>query len=229
VLDEPWASAIAHGLKKLETRSLPPAGNGALGSILGARRYPGLALNIGDRIAIVSAASRSTTYKMCLGSGGPREWWSPPGRFGPTWRLRRRSMIRNTRRVYDDLALVDPSVAPASVHKLAPPGSVVCTAVFQGAMPIRTALSTGGYMLTLPGPGRLVGMHDGYEVSDHSLELPWGDYREGRWAWGLSAVTRSRLPVTRCPGCRPSGHFHQGVWRLPLTERAHQEFTKAAD
>ena len=187
VVRQPWATLIALGVKSIETRPGPP--NGPMRPD-GVRGLPGLAVDRGERIAIVAGAT-PPEVGLRLGVDAPvttSEFLVAEG-----WRL---------------LDLCNEEAHPL------PLGAVVCTVVVDDALPIvpRVGSSTGpaewnGHHRFFSAP------HEGYltkttryELRGYATQLPLGDFTPGRWGWMLTDP-RPCDPVP-CKG-------RQGVFALP--------------
>lgn len=144
---EPWATLIALGVKRIETRSWP-----APSSLLG------------ERFA-VHAAKRTPDVGAVVG-----DWI--------TWRA-------GTGHV---LAPRDCAADPARQHRLAL-GCVVATARLLASVPIveRDENETTEAFVRVLDPvrdGMALTLHPRWgHYLDVTAELPYGDYRSGRWAW----------------------------------------------
>lgn len=194
VLHQPSATLVALGVKTIETRPSPP--NGPMRPE-GVRGLPGLAIEPGERIAIVAGAKEPTRS-------------SPVG----DWQVVARDWADGTSLLlqhYADGVPGAPDEAPL------PLGAVVCTTVVTDALPMvvpawepaaRDSIclpddDTGSPLTigrwTHPGPAGFWSHYD-------SDQLPYGDFAPGRWGWLLADVERT--PPVPCKG-------RQGVFLLP--------------
>lgn len=190
VVRQPWATLIALGIKTIETRPAPP--NGPMRPD-GVRGLPGLAIERGERIAIVAGAQPGTKVGEDLGDSG--------------W--------------YWESTVADPSCIvnwkQPAIHD-APLGAVVCTVQVDNAWPMEDCppYSTSFDDRWEPEPpsvlylGGLDGgpwaFIDGNGPIPFIDQLPFGDFTPGRWGWLLSDP-RPCEPIP-CKG-------KQGVFRLP--------------
>ena len=185
VLHQPHATLVACGVKTWETRPAPP--NGPMRPD-GVRGLPGLAIESGERIAIV-AAVKAPGHLVDIGSFRTE-------REGGGWKLA-------------------PRVGGYSLEGIAPAvplplGRVVCTARVTEALHIGGPFAPGrGARIETDGRNvqRVWPGHAGFlHRTDLSDQLPYGDWRPGRWAWRLDNVEPCEpFPVTG----------RQGVFRLP--------------
>ena len=195
VVRQPWATLIALGIETTETRPAPP--NGPMRPD-GVRGLPGLAVERGERIAIVAGAS---VPPDAVSFGGWTVW-----RWGTGAKMDRRGVHEVTG---DEIDL--------------PLGAVVCTAVVADALPITDEMRRPGRHIWLLRPeypmvcepftpGEMRPMHG---IED---ELTLGDFTPGRWGWMLTDVQ----PCDPIP-CKGQ----QGVFRLPadVTEAITPEAT----
>ena len=193
-LKQPWPTLIAIGIKKWETRGAPP--NGPMRPF-GVRGMPGLAIEPGERIAIVASLAKPAEGTE-VGAFTVEAWRDMPierclqGPFDPG---------RGYRPFYG-----------------LPLGEVVCTVVVAEALPIMEdaddLADEPALIEAAPNGSKLVlyaeGDSDGTDISD---QIPYGDWAPGRWAWRLTDVAQvepGHLPqVTR--GNR------QGVCEIEVT------------
>ena len=190
VVRQPWATLIALGVKSIETRPAPP--NGPMRPD-GVRGLPGLAVERGERIAIVAGAT-PPEVGLRLGVDAPittSEFLVTEG-----WRL---------------LDLCNEEAHPL------PLGAVVCTVVVDDALPICGGEDGGDLLNTAEAMGRNLTAGGGlwldrWPDEDHGHrtsmpdQLPLGDFTPGRWGWVLTDP-RPCEPVP-CKG-------RQGVFALP--------------
>ena len=167
-LHQPYPTLIEIGVKQWETRGGPP--NGPM-CPAGVRGMPGLAIQPGERIAIVAAVR-----PPMVGQVGDFAIYAPtaPGGGYAAWTSRK---LRRDRKLAAFFAL--------------PLGVVVCTAVVAEALPIlpeADEYSDGRACIeSYDGRLRLWG-EDADEFTALSDQLPYGDWTPGRWAWRLTDV-----------------------------------------
>lgn len=190
VVHQPHAALIALGIKTIETR--PAAPNGPMRPE-GVRGLPGLAIERGERIAIV-AGTKLPKEDQQVGA------WTCNEYADDRWGMVRTNSTPPRRRVV--------------LH----PGAVVCTVVVAEALPMEpcppysssfddrwepeppSVLYLGGLD---GGPWAFI---DGKGPIGFTDQLPYGDYEPGRFGWLLADVERT-TPIP-CKG-------KQGVFRLP--------------
>lgn len=185
-LHQPYPTLIEIGVKGWETRGQPP--NGPMRPA-GVRGMPGLPIEPGERIAIVAAMREPKMSQHDAESDDGSGWWIGDTEFrvaderpeDEAWWLERWHQLT-----------IDMSMWPL------PLGVVVCTAVAAEVLPI-----IGDDDMRPEGPGYIV--NDGYRLTVHSIaqgrdgdgewvsedisgQLPYGDWRPGRWAWRLTDV-----------------------------------------
>jgi hypothetical protein len=184
-LRQPYPTLIEIGVKQWETRGGPP--NGPMRPD-GVRGMPGLAIEPGERIAIVASVNRPVGVRE-LG-----EWV-----------------------MFHGGGLV-PCMAVASEPIPTPLGVVVCTAVVAEALPIvddaDDLADEPACIEVAPNGSKLVllseGDSDGSDISD---QLPYGDWRPGRWAWRLTDAE----PVQSRPAPEVTRGNRQGVCEIKET------------
>lgn len=206
-LHEPWASLVAHGVKRTETRGAPPAGPMCRP---GVRPLPGFAVEPGERIALAAAASKPYT-------GDPHGWIGPfcLGRWAEEvvhadpcdcelddeelgTRCGRKSGARPA-------LFRDEGAHGFSLATMLSSGAVVATAVVVTAVRTEEIAWTNAWS-----DWRMVTVMDD---DDHetlilgNAQRPYGDYSPGRFVLPLDDV---RALVTPVP---VSGR--QGVWDWP--------------
>lgn len=180
-LHQPYPTLIELGVKEWETRGAPP--NGPMRPD-GVRGMPGLAIQPGERIAIVAAMAPIKAKAKV----GRFEVWpaDPPGRLHPNHEVERPC------RIYDDQARGHLGWLDRGSWCPLPLGVVVCTAVVVEALPV-VGPETDGYPVIEVEDGSLT-VHYGPDYwgeaqeEDISDQLPYGDWRPGRWAWRLTDV-----------------------------------------
>lgn len=183
---QPWASLVALGKKRIETRSWSTSYRGRL-LIHAAKREPSEIEKVG-RYAMYPSDRRT----------GERHPNHPDGR--PV-------------RLYDDEA---PGFGVASWVPL-PLGAVVASAVLADVVPIIDWCgppNPDGFVEKSPDGARLrVALPDGPNVIERSAteELPFGDYRPGRFAWLLDDVEPTSR---RCPRCWGTGNSAERVFAV---------------
>ena len=183
-LRQPYPTLIEIGVKQWETRGGPP--NGPMRPD-GVRGMPGLAIEPGERIAIVASVNRPVGVRE-LG-----EWV-----------------------MFHGGGLV-PCMAVASEPIPTPLGVVVCTAVVAEALPMGGAyapirgvhIETDGKRLQLVTVGH-AGFLGRKDISD---QLPYGDWQPGRWAWRLTDAE----PVQSRPAPEVTRGNRQGVCEIKET------------
>ncbi len=209
VVRQPWATLIALGIKTIETRPAPP--NGPMRPD-GVRGLPGLAMERGERIAIVAGADPSAIrgYGIELCTPGIDRSMSIAIHgalhhhgFGLDW-------------------------ASGSTFTPLPLSAVVCTAVVADTLPIlgrRDELDLAwrhhiapsyAHGLALWRTAKAVNLDTYWSVSPITDQLPLGDFTPGRWGWMLTDVQ----PCDPIP-CKGQ----QGVFQLPhdVAERVRGE------
>ena len=199
VVRQPWATLIALGIKTIETRPAPP--NGPMRPD-GVRGLPGLAVERGERIAILAGAAIERGFFPIANVhhlGGPvtsREWRFPNGHHLPA---------------------IDGVTFPL--------GAVVCTVTVDDALPIVAETGSHADELYLTIDGRNLARQqvtgDGSRPEHVRTtwlddQLPFGDFTPGRWGWMLT----DPQPCDPIP-CKGK----QGVFRLPddVAERVRGE------
>lgn len=192
VLHQPYATLVALGVKTIETRPGPP--NGPMRPD-GVRGLPGLAIEPGERIAIVAGTKRPKEDQR-VGE------WVCHDYADEQWGIVQPDHPRFPRR-----------------RRVLSLGAVVCTVAVVDAVPILTDRSDystgrrGDYIgVGLGGLGRMIlGLYDdnglaysstnqtdhlhpwtaadGYDGSEKRIaQLPYGDFAPGRWGWLLTDV-----------------------------------------
>lgn len=210
VVKAPFAPLIALGIKTIETKPGPPAGDM---KPEGVRPASGCAINRGERVAIVIG---KTSYSYdeypeawdvlaeALGSAWNRERWPGYPQFLATC-FKRGHM--------DDYPL----------------GSIICTAIVGDALPIvgedgdltevdppcvehRPTGATNAGLWLWPAPDDIEGIDDLTLPFDITDQIPLGEYTPGRCGWMLQDVQAcDPIPCGRAQGVKN----HQGVFRLP--------------
>ena len=177
---QPWASLIVAGVKTIETRPSPP--NGPMRPD-GVRGLPGKAIEPGERIAIHAAATLPDVFDSATRGG----WFYLHRATGE-------HLIRHPE--HGDLA--------------APLGVIVGTVVVAAALPIVSedveadlpCIAVGFQHMSVWWPSSGAPGDEANEMYTTD-QLPFGDYRPGRWGWLL----------TDPEPCEPvSVRGRQGVW-----------------
>lgn len=198
-LHQPYPTLIALGVKHWETRGGPP--NGPMRPD-GVRGMPGLAIESGERIAIVAGKKAPSICEVGAWDVMPHVSdshvaWGGTALHPGDWYTYERPN------------------PPGRVHKIAvlPLGVVVCTAVVSEALPMVGAsicptqphiAVTSDRLRRCDGSPRLVDITD---------QLPYGDWRPGRWAWRLTDV--KQVPAGHEPNVVRGNR--QGVCEIEVT------------
>ena len=201
VIRQPWATLVMLGVKTIETRGFPP--NGPMRPD-GVRGLPGLAIERGERIAIVAGA-KAPEQGLRLGAAGPivtAEYLVDGGLLlelcnEQSWPLPLGSVL-GTVRVDDALPVLPcPPYQPATDwHRCSTrrrwQGSCDCRPP-EHEMRYREWLAANRPPLSFIGLGGLDGgpwlvERDRGDWQGHPIhdQLPLGDFTEGRWGWLLS-------------------------------------------
>ena len=193
MLHQPWATLVALGVKGWETRPAPP--NGPMRPD-GVRGLPGLAIEPGERIAIVAGA-KAPEDGFEVGDWQVESWRDTPHvpclvRAGDT----------SGRGGARDLPL----------------GAVVCTVEVAEALPVvgdyddvssayegpaAVEITPNGHLIRYPAWAGALDDDDDPQYGDPDAccmnitdQLPYGDWWPGRWAWRLTDVERTEpIPV----------------------------------
>lgn len=193
ILHQPYATLVALGVKRWETRGAPP--NGSMRPA-GVRGMPGLAIEPGERIAICAGAKvpakeaigdwniTNDRAPSCLAiwrNGCPTETWLPLGR------------VVCTAVVAEALPVVEPGPV---MRPPAPTKRWVAERLF-------------------PALGLAAWGVDGaaFVSADISDQLPYGDWTPGRWAWRLTDAE----PVQSRPAPEVTRGNRQGVCEIKET------------
>ena len=163
VVRQPWATLIALGVKTIETRPCPP--NGPMRPE-GVRGLPGLAIERGERIAIVAGRDKADVGKVGLAPWEPLMDPASPGR------LRERMALG---------AVIATVVVVDAVQVTTRGRSFIDSYEDEGVLPhqrgelwlIGTKNPTGGT------PTRI------------GEQAPYGDFTPGRWGWLLTDPKRT--------------------------------------
>lgn len=169
-LHQPYASLIALGIKTFETRSQP------------------FASLVGKRIAIHAAAT-----------------WKTWERLDAPYLMSERTVIQS---IFQALGVMEPDgrswpspyVTADAIHVgdvVLPLGAIVCTAVVTASLPIRN-VHGGATDNFIWYDGTHLHVERGGRCSNSTLvtdQLPYGDYRPGRWALPLADVDRLAIPL----------------------------------
>ncbi len=195
VVYQPHAALTALGIKTIETRPAPP--NGPMRPA-GIRGLPGLAVEPGERIAIVAGASKPKPNDI----RPMLDLWMAS--TGESWF---KAMVRIGGDSFDSGAL--------------PRGAVVCTVTVPDALRITAPgvrrRGDHAILANVPHEGDLphqrgglwaIGITPAFPRNPNHLpaQLPLGDFTVGRWGWLLTDVELCD-PIP-CKG-------KQGVFRLP--------------
>lgn len=207
VVKAPFAPLIALGIKTIETKPGPPAGDM---KPEGVRPASGCAINRGERVAIVIG---KTSYSY--------------DEYPEAWDVLARALAAGM-----GAAPSGESWARWFRRNEGPPayplGSIICTAIVGDALPIvEHAAGIDSPHPTLGeadhiGPDHKYASGDlmmltgwyGYGWYGDSIQdqLPLGEYTPGRWGWMLQDVqTCDPIPCGRAQGVKN----HQGVFQLP--------------
>lgn len=179
VLHQPWATLVALGIKTWETRPAPP--NGPMRPD-GVRGLPGLAIEPGERIAIVAGAKRPEDG-FWLGNWQVESWRDAPH--------------------VPCLVRAGDTSGRAGARDL-PLGAVVCTVDVAEVLPIQLGDEfnlddeTPDVVWVVIGdfPVELTRRLPDFGIADITHQLPYGDWQPGRWAWRLTGVERTEpIPV----------------------------------
>ena len=181
---QPWASLIGLGVKTIETRSWPTAYRGPL-TIHAAARKPDVVLTEDGYAGELYDAQGSCVARWYQDS--EEDYVSAPPE-DERWVL---------------------AVAPGFIPDTMPLGCIVATCRLQDCVPVldhhptplrRQITNAFGAALYLDEPFCL------YE--DKTDQLPYGDYRPGRYAWLLADVEALAEPAPT--------KGHQGLWEWPV-------------
>lgn len=175
-IHQPYASLLAHGIKKWETRPHPPAGWPGIPE--GTRRMPGCRVEPGETVLIHAAAKRPTIKTL--------------DRF---------TDITGEPRAQGAHAWLD-----CAYHAVIPTplSAVVATARILDVVPIAECDWHSNH-ICLPWSGELTHHspmdepHDNQTEHDISNQLPYGEWTPGRWAWRLGDVRLLDEPVREYP------------------------------
>mgnify|MGYP001166940709 CR=1 FL=1 len=182
-IHQPYASLVAHGVKEWETRPYPPAGWPDIPD--GVRRMPGARVEPGQTV-LIHASSKRPAIKT----------------------LDRFTDITGEPRALGASAWLD-----CAYHAVIPTplGAVIATARITDVVPIAECDWRSDH-ICLPWSGELTHHSpmdwphaDGGTEHDITNQLPYGDWRPGRWAWRMEVVGRLAEPL--------SARGSQGVWR----------------
>lgn len=197
-LHQPWATAVALGVKTVETRSWATSYRGPLAIHAGTsdvgllQRSPS-----GRRWDLTSQAlalSPTTTRSRAL-----------PGYAGRNGYRRKPAVQLDGRPL--PLGAVVATCTLVDVVPIVGPGCVVGPSVY---VPDHRAAAHPGSAGTLwtwqvPHDGKAVPYHGWVDITD---QLPWGDYRPGRYAWLLADITPLPDPIP--------ARGRQGLWTINL-------------
>lgn len=182
-VNEPYASAMVHGIKTWETRGQPPNGEMRPDGVTG---FPGVRLPRGGRVMVIANAGPPSSKPF----GG----WL-------------RHEVHDDRWSYhaEGLPWRDGSASRYGMLILHP-GCIVGSVTVTDALPIVDGF--GSQDDRLPKITNHVDYGHGlkhmqfgvFPSTDISDQLPWGDWRAGRWAWQLAdpKTTNEMCPV--CEG-----------------------------
>lgn len=181
---QPYASLIVHGIKTIETRPTEP--NGPM-RIPGRRGYPGLPIQRGERIAIHAAARKPTTG-VDVGDWYWEDTYADPECI-----------------VYAPLDRWEQHPAPT--------GAVVGSVEVVDALPIVAESGTYDDELYVTVDGKALyrqtvigdpSVASNVVSTDHTDDLPLGDYTPGRSGWLLANPEPASAPIP--------AKGRQGVW-----------------
>lgn len=171
-LHQPWATLVALGVKTIETRSWPAPKSA-----------------IGQRLAIHAGST-----------------YPPPYSSGVVSRMGDYSFTRHARTSPNYITGPDGQAA------LLPLGAVVASAILTDCVPILAASDGSDHFMTAhPHMGGGVLRYMRRPESDPQRrrtatyiehQLPYGDFRPGRWAWLLDDI---KATTERCPACWGAG------------------------
>jgi len=202
-LHQPWASLVMLGVKRFETRPGPPAGDmrpeGVRPGIGGCR------LNRGETIGIASTQNTDAITADGLTEGGwAYTYMGADGEYQACWCFRSSDEGRRGMTM-----LTGPGIETMDEGWIMPLGYLLGTVRVVDAYPmIDGELGWTGESDT-PQAGVVVdGLRDRLTLFEHDRELviddelPYGDWRHGRWALELADPTPTG---DRCPQCRGDG------------------------
>lgn len=183
-VNEPYASAIVHGLKRRETRGQPPNGEMRPDGVTG---FPGVRLPRGGRIMVIANGRK------------PRG-----GKYGP-WDVIHARNGRRTVTTCIDASSINTADFIVDLH----PGHIVGSVVVEDVVPIVGQLRDvpgGSFVLRAGATLELWTLNDdrAFTQTDISDQLPWGDWQPGRWAWQLAAP---KSTTEMCPMCEGTGDW----------------------
>ena len=184
VIRQPWATLVMLGVKTIETRGFPP--NGPMRPD-GVRGLPGLAIERGERIAIVAGA-KAPEQGLRLGAAGPivtAEYLVDGGLLlelcnEQSWPLPLGSVL-GTVRVDDALPIAAPMTDPPCDHLVPTSDGHLMWWKFTPVLGQRRWSAASRHPMlnerTVVGARR---------DPDLDPQLPLGDFTPGRWGWLLS-------------------------------------------
>lgn len=193
-LHQPWASLVAAGVKTIETRSWPTKHRGQL-LIHAAQSH-----KTWDQLDAPSLMSERQTIQAVLGAFGVIE---PDGRSWPSpW--------------------IDEDAIYLGWDVKLPLGAVVAVAQLVDCVPITNAWPENDGRHVLLGGDQRLWLYRGHPYNewprpeDVTDQLPFGDYRPGRWAWLLEDIRALPAPVP--------ARGRQGLWTP-----SYEEFARIGD
>jgi activating signal cointegrator 1 len=181
-LHQPWASLIAIGAKRFETRS-----------------WPAPKAMIGRRIAIHAAKTVTSLRDLCCDVCEAGWEHGVIGDFQVGYCAESPNAHRGETFIVEHSG----STWPRLFDEKLPLGAVVATATLAASIPIgwrQTSIehihfdTAADYTLTWSRPGADP-VTCGPEYEDISDQAPYGDWTSGRWAWALDDVTPLATPV----------------------------------
>jgi hypothetical protein len=186
-LHQPWATAIAEGIKAIETRSWSTAYRGPL-AIHAGKRDVIHGWNIGEwRTYRADRADRPNAQPA---------------------RMYHRSTGWATRPEVPVVLPLGAVVATAVLVDVVPIGGPTSfsTGIFEGATPPTAGMDVVVHHEAFGDWVRELLVLDRWNgpTEDISRELPWGDFTPGRWAWLLDDIVKLAEPIT--------ARGRQGLW-----------------
>jgi hypothetical protein len=182
-LHQPWATAIAEGIKTIETRSWSTSYRGPL-AIHAGKRMPASWTTIGP----YRIKGFGRTGLALVGPGLPE--------------------FRSTPRLEGCLVPLGAVVATATLVDVVPIGGPTSfsTGIFEGETPPTAGMDVIVHHEALGdwAPERLVLDRWNGPTEDVSHELPWGDFTPGRFAYLLTDVRKLDVPIP--------ARGRQGLW-----------------
>lgn len=159
-LHQPWASLIAVGAKRIETRSWSTTYRGPLAIHAGARK-PELDEYYGEPHGSLGYWRGETDYVEAA-------QWCPPQDGDPFWRL------------YVGPDFIEPHPMPL--------GAVVATCELVDVVPIVDGTHDDSKTRSILQNGDRLYYDDGFGLDPVEGQIPFGDFTVGRYAWLLDAI-----------------------------------------